>query len=62
MQAGHLGVDGQAGVLVDAAIEFVKTEGRRFQGAGGEITANVFLRDDVELGIGLERRGAGGRR
>jgi hypothetical protein len=60
MEAGQLGIDGQAGVFIDAAVEFVKTEGGRFQGASGEIAANVFLGNDVELGIGFERRGRAG--
>jgi hypothetical protein len=63
MEAGQLGIDGEPGVFVNAPIVFVKAEGGRFQGAGGEITADVFLRDDIELGIGFERRGrAGGGR
>lgn len=57
MQAGQLGVDGEPGVFINAAIVFVETESGRFQRPGGEITANVFLRDDVEFGVGLEGRG-----
>ena len=55
-QAGQLGVDGEASVLVDPAIVFVETESGRLERAGGEITANVFVRDDVQLGVGFEGR------
>ena len=50
-QASELGIDGEPRVLVDAAIVFVETEGSRLKWAGREITADVFIRDDVELRV-----------
>src|SRR5207248_3281424 len=54
---GDLGVDGEASVFVDAAIVFVKAEGRRLKRTRSEITADVFLGDAVQLGVRFKRGG-----
>jgi hypothetical protein len=52
-KAGDLGIDGEAGVLVDPAVVFVEPEGGGLKRARGEITADVFFRDAVEFGVGF---------
>jgi hypothetical protein len=54
MEPGDLGIDGEAGVLVNAAVVFVETQGRGAERARGEITADVFIRDNVQFGVRLE--------
>jgi hypothetical protein len=55
-----LGVDGEPGVFVDPAVVFVEAEGSGEKGPGGQVSADIFIRDGVELGIGFE--GGGGFR
>ena len=61
-QAGNLGVDGEAGVFVDAAVVFVEAERGRLERARGKVATDVFFRDDVELGVRFEGGGRLGRR
>jgi hypothetical protein len=53
VEPGELCVDGEAGVLVNAAIVFVKPESGGLERAGGQIAADVFVRDEIELGVGF---------
>jgi hypothetical protein len=53
-QARQLRIDRQPGVFIDAAVVFVEAEVSRMQRARGEITANEFLGDVIELDVGLD--------
>ena len=51
LEPRELRVDGEPRVFVDAAIVFVKPERRGVERMRGEVTANVFLRNRIELGV-----------
>ncbi|HSV62521.1 MAG TPA: hypothetical protein VLH83_04185, partial [Chthoniobacterales bacterium] len=52
-QTRQLGVNGETGVFVNAAVVFVKTESGGLERARGEIAADVFVRDVVQFGVGF---------
>ena len=53
-QPGQLRIDRKPRVFENAAVVFVETEFGRVKRPGREITADEFVGDDIELGIGFE--------